>query len=124
MGGWGRARGHGIIATDARPPSVSVRTVSAMGEDPFERFRAVVRGRVQGVNFRYYTQRTAAQLGLRGWVRNQSDGSVEVVAEGPRPKLDQLLAFLRQGPPSARVDEVKMDWAQAQLDATAFEIRW
>ncbi len=95
-----------------------------MSQVQFERFRAVVRGRVQGVNFRYYTQRSAGQLGLYGWVRNQADGSVEVVAEGPRPKLEQLLTFLRRGPPSAQVDEVKVDWSPAQADCVEFEIRW
>ncbi|TMG57453.1 MAG: acylphosphatase, partial [Chloroflexi bacterium] len=55
-----------------------------------ERLHAVVRGDVQGVGFRYYVQRKARQLGLPGWVRNNDDGSVELVAEGERDALEQL----------------------------------
>ncbi len=79
------------------------------------RLRAVVRGRVQGVSFRYYTAQAANRLGLTGWVANQWDGTVETVAEGPREKLDQLLTFLHRGPPSAWVERVDVDW-QAPTD--------
>jgi acylphosphatase len=62
--------------------------------------RAVVYGRVQGVGFRFFVQDEAAKLGLTGYARNLSNGrSVEVVAEGPTPALDRLLASLRRGPP-------------------------
>ncbi len=72
-----------------------------------ERLQAQVRGRVQGVSFRFYTRDQAAALGLTGWVSNREDGSVEVVAEGSRSALDRLLTWLRHGPPSARVDDVQ-----------------
>ena len=75
-----------------------------------ERLHAQVRGRVQGVSFRFYTRDQAVGLGLTGWVSNRDDGSVEVVAEGARPALDRLLAWLRQGPPSARVDDLQYDF--------------
>ena len=75
-----------------------------------ERLQARVRGRVQGVSFRYYTRDQATAMGLTGWVANRDDGSVEVVAEGPRPALDRLLAWLRHGPPSARVDDLQYDF--------------
>ena len=61
------------------------------------RLHASVRGLVQGVSFRYYTLHRARELGLRGYVRNLWDGSVEVVAEGPRQSLEQLLTWLHQG---------------------------
>lgn len=70
--------------------------------------RATVRGRVQGVFFRDTTRRRALELGVMGWVRNQEDGTVLVHAEGPSDALDELLAFLRQGPDRARVDEVEV----------------
>jgi acylphosphatase len=67
------------------------------------RVRVVVEGRVQGVFYRDGCRREAQRLGVRGWVRNRSDGSVEVVAEGQRSKVDELLTWCRQGPPQARV---------------------
>src|SRR2546421_8024107 len=63
-----------------------------------ERLHAVVRGDVQGVGFRYFVQRKADQLGVRGWVRNNDDGTVEVVAEGERAALEQLASALEGGP--------------------------
>jgi len=62
-----------------------------------------VEGRVQGVGFRYFVRAQALELGLRGWVRNRPDGSVEAAAAGPGGALDRLEAFLLQGPPRARV---------------------
>ncbi len=75
--------------------------------------RAVVRGRVQGVGFREYVLMRARFLGLNGYVRNLPDGrSLEVVAEGARPDLEQLLDYLREGPRLARVDAVETDWPE------------
>jgi len=72
--------------------------------------RATVRGSVQGVGFRYETQRRAAQLGVLGWVRNDPDGgTVRVHAEGPRSAVDSLLEFLREGPRGAAVAEVEVE---------------
>jgi DNA ligase D-like protein (predicted 3'-phosphoesterase) len=68
--------------------------------------RASVRGQVQGVGFRDATVRRARQLGVMGWVRNSEDGMVAVHAEGPPEALEQLLAFLHEGPRTARVSEV------------------
>ena len=89
-----------------------------------ERLQAVVTGLVQGVNFRNYTRGEAARLGLGGWVRNQRDGSVEVLAEGPRPALEQLLAWLHHGPPAAQVDSVKAEWRLATGEFRRFDVRW
>jgi acylphosphatase len=69
-------------------------------------FSAGVRGRVQGVGFRYACIREARRLRVSGWVRNTPDGDVEVWAEGPGEKLDALRQWLRHGPPHARVDAV------------------
>ena len=72
------------------------------------RHRVVVSGRVQGVFFRNSCERLATGLGVSGWVRNRSDGTVEVVAEGERDAVDELLAWCRHGPPRARVDRVEV----------------
>lgn len=66
-------------------------------------YSIIITGRVQGVGFRYHTQRTAQALGLKGWVRNRPDGAVEVWAEGEESALEGLLDWLRHGPPTARV---------------------
>ena len=92
--------------------------------DTRERLHAIVDGIVQGVNFRYYTQERARSLSLTGWVRNRADGSVEVLAEGPRASLDQLLEFLRRGPPAASVTEVKEEWQAPTGEFALFDIRF
>ena|SRR5690349_13469580 len=71
--------------------------------------RATVRGAVQGVFFRQATVARAQQLGLLGWVRNEGDGTVRVHAEGPEPAVEQLLAFLGEGPPAAAVEAVESE---------------
>ena len=88
-----------------------------------KRLRAVVRGRVQGVGFRASTQARAARLGLTGYVRNQIDGSVELVAEGPRGVLDVLLDYLQTGPPGARVEQVTHEWFSATGEYAVFAVR-
>jgi len=70
--------------------------------------RATVRGRVQGVFFREATRARALALGALGWVRNAADGSVVVHAEGPEAAVEALIAFLREGPPAASVEEVEV----------------
>jgi acylphosphatase len=88
------------------------------------RLHAIVRGRVQGVGFRYTTQHEAQKLGLAGWVRNLQDGGVEVDAEGDRTHLETFLAFLHRGPLGAHVDAVESDWPAAQGSAPfPFEVR-
>jgi len=70
------------------------------------RAHLIIEGRVQGVFFRDTTRREAVGLGLRGWVKNRFDGSVEVIAEGPKDKVENLVQWCRQGPPAARVTEI------------------
>jgi acylphosphatase len=65
-----------------------------------------IRGRVQGVGYRAFVRDQATQLGLRGWARNRRDGSVEVLVNGERAVVDELIDWLRRGPPGARVAEL------------------
>lgn len=71
------------------------------------KLHAIVYGRVQGVGFRYFVHRNASKLGLKGWVRNNEDGSVEVIAYGDDEGISKLLQLLHQGPSMAFVSEVK-----------------
>jgi DNA ligase D-like protein (predicted 3'-phosphoesterase) len=83
--------------------------VTERGRAKGSAMRAVVRGRVQGIGFRDATVREARRLRAMGWVRNEDDGSVLVHAEGPEQAVEELLAFLRQGPPGARIDDVEVE---------------
>ena len=89
-----------------------------------EEFTAVVAGHVQGVGFRYFVIGKARILGLQGYVRNDSTGDVEVVAQGIRPALEQLLVHLKQGPPAAQVHEVQFAWREPTEYISGFHIRW
>ena len=84
--------------------------------------RFVVRGRVQGVGFRWFVEREAHVLGVSGWVRNNADGSVEVLAQGTRDQLLGLRSRLRQGPRAARVDEVEESEVGPVAGLTSFRI--
>ena len=86
------------------------------------RLQAFARGRVQGVGYRDFVERRASSLGLSGYVRNLSDGrTVEVVAEGPREKLESLVVHLRQGPGGAYVHEVEQRWSEATGHFSGFQ---
>lgn len=86
--------------------------------------RFLISGRVQGVGFRYWTVRQAGGLGLGGYVRNLPDGRVEVVAAGDEGDVDRLAGLCRQGPPSARVDEVsRQPCRDSGLSSGGFHIR-
>src|ERR1700716_4334682 len=84
--------------------------------------RFVVRGRVQGVGFRWFVEREAHVLGVSGWVRNNADGSVEVLAQGTRDQLSGLRSRLRQGPRAARVDGVEESESQPVSGLSSFRI--
>ncbi len=84
--------------------------------------RYLVTGRVQGVGFRWFVEREAAQLGMKGWVRNCEDGSVEVMATGTPEQQRALRAKLREGPRAARVDMVQESSAP-YLEAQSFRIQ-
>ncbi len=87
------------------------------------RLHAIVEGQVQGVGFRYFVQESAAQLNLTGWVRNRWNGSVEVIAEGPRLSLESLLRLLHRGPRSAIVMGVTPEWGPPTGEFSTFRIR-
>src|SRR2546421_11389283 len=78
-----------------------------------ERLHAVVRGDVQGVGFRYFVQRQAQQLGVQGWGRNNSDGTVELAADGKREGLEHLKRAVGEGPRMARVERGSAQWSGA-----------
>jgi len=84
--------------------------------------RYLVRGRVQGVGFRWFVEAEARTLGLAGWVRNNPDGSVEVLAVGSREQLSALRGRLQQGPRASRVDAVDESEAPSQPDLKNFRI--
>ena len=86
------------------------------------RLEATVRGRVQGVGFRVWALREGMHLGLDGFVANEADGSVRVVAEGPRRDLDRLVERLEEGPPSAIVERVLTRWEPARGLPAGFRI--
>jgi len=93
-----------------------------MVEKTVEARRFVVRGRVQGVGFRWFVEREAHVLGIRGWVRNNADGSVEVLGIGTREQLAGLRSRLYQGPRAARVDQVDETEARPTADLATFRI--
>jgi len=96
-----------------------------MADEPHAAFRAVVRGRVQGVGFREYVTGRATVLNVTGIVRNLDDGrSVEVVAEGPRAALDRLIDHLRDGPAMSRVDDIDVDWRAPTREFSGFRVAW
>jgi len=87
-----------------------------------QRMHVIVRGRVQGVFFRAWTQGVAKSLGLTGWVRNLADGGVELEAEGNVQALEDLLQRCKEGPPAARVDDLQCDWSSAEGNFQGFEV--
>jgi acylphosphatase len=86
------------------------------------RVHLLISGRVQGVGFRWATQREGSRLGLRGWVRNLADGRVEVVAEGAEAQVEELVEWCRQGPAGARVSEVVVERGEAEGQSGGFRI--
>jgi acylphosphatase len=94
-------------------------TGSRMGQ---KRIHLVVRGRVQDVFFRASAQREARRLGLTGWVRNRTDGAVELIAEGEEDQVKDLLAWAQHGPSTARVDKVDTRWRSYTGEFADFRI--
>ena len=88
------------------------------------RLHAEIYGIVQGVFFRSATEQKAFSLGIRGWVKNRRDGSVEVLAEGEREALEALLNWCRKGPPTARVDRVEHSWDDFKGEFSSFSVAY
>lgn len=80
-------------------------------------------GRVQGVGFRFTVRELAVSLGLRGYVRNRPDGSVELLAQGPRPDLERLLDRIRASRLGRYIEGVDTDWRPASRGHSGFEVR-
>jgi len=93
-----------------------------VSEQPTQARRFMVRGRVQGVGFRWFVEREAHILGISGWVRNNADGTVEVLAMGTRDQLSGLRAQLQQGPRASRVDHVEEFEARPVSGLSTFRI--
>ena len=88
--------------------------------------RATIRvyGEVQGVGFRAWVARKAVKLGLKGYVENQPDGSLLVVVEGERGRIEELVEECRRGPPLSRVESVEVEWGSYLGEFEDFEVRW
>lgn len=94
----------------------------ASAEKSIEARRFLVRGRVQGVGFRWFVEREAQMLSIAGWVRNNADGTVEVLAQGTSHQLSGLHSRLRQGPRAARVDSVEVSDVRPSANLSSFRI--
>ncbi|MFO7972105.1 MAG: acylphosphatase [Desulfobacterales bacterium] len=88
------------------------------------RVRAVISGRVQGVFFRLETKKAAGRYGVFGWVKNQRDGTVAAVFEGPGENVDSMLAWCKQGPPIAKVLDVDVTWESYTGEFNDFEVTY
>ncbi len=98
--------------------------MSQNDKNSVEELYAVIRGEVQGVGFRYFVVQRGLALGLRGYARNESNGDVEVLAQGTRPALERLLTLLRQGPAGADVRAVDTTWRAPTEHLSGFHVRW
>lgn len=94
-----------------------------MGEEAKVRLHAIVKGRVQGVGFRYFVRQQAQLIGALGWVRNLANGDVELTAEATQPELEELLIALRQGSPGSQVSDVQIEWGVATGELSGFAVK-
>jgi len=95
-----------------------------MPENDNSRAHVFVSGRVQGVSFRWYTQRQAQELDLTGWVRNLWDGRVEAIFEGDKKAVKDAVAWCHHGPPSAHVEDIEINYETPQGEFKGFRITW
>lgn len=86
--------------------------------------KIIVSGTVQGVGFRYFTQMKAVQFGITGWVKNQQDGTVEIVATGEQEDLNQFINELRQGNPFSKVSDIKIEQLTEMIPFKSFKIKY
>ncbi|MCY3871956.1 MAG: acylphosphatase [Gemmatimonadetes bacterium] len=89
-----------------------------------KRIRVTIRGRVQGVGYRYFTQREGGRFGLVGWVKNLPNGNVEAEAEGDEAHVDAFLKAIRRGPPASLVLDFQINEIPANHRDIAFDIRF
>ncbi len=86
--------------------------------------KAIVKGRVQGVGYRFFVEEIAYELGIKGYVRNLFNGNVEVVAHGKEEDIKRFIARLRQGPSLAYIADIEIDWNYQTEDFADFTIRY
>jgi acylphosphatase len=98
-------------------------TPEETGSNEIARVDAIVRGRVQGVGFRYFAWREAQDLDLEGWVANEPDGSLRCLAQGPRQRVEAFLQRLEDGPAAAIVERVSVSWMTASGPLGPFSVR-
>ena len=89
-----------------------------------KRIHLIISGRVQGVFYRFSTKRQAKILNITGWVRNNEDRTVEIIAEGEEESLKKLNAWCHKGPLMARVDDIKTEWENYTGEFEYFSIRY
>jgi acylphosphatase len=91
--------------------------------EEYAKAHLIVSGKVQGVFFRAETQRAATRLGVTGWVRNRSDGTVEADVEGARKDVMALIDWCKTGSPASRVEKVDVSWENYRGASSTFEVR-
>jgi len=117
-----RPLGRAISEASDERDTLSVADMNAAG--PKNAAEILVEGRVQGVGYRNFVQRKAAQLGLAGYVMNLKDGKVRVRVEGHREAIEELAREITKGPPLARVDNLGMTWRPPTGRFTSFGVRY
>jgi acylphosphatase len=88
------------------------------------RARLLIRGRVQGVFFRAFTEETARSLGLKGWVRNTPGGDVEAVFEGKKQDIERAIDLCHEGPPASNVTGIDVKWQDFKGEFPSFSVRY
>jgi len=111
------------LQSDLRNRTMASTNIQSRAQSPAQARRFLVRGRVQGVGFRWFVEREAQILQIAGWVRNDPDGSVEVLAIGTLEQLAELRSRLQEGPRAARVDNVEESEAEPVAGLNSFQVR-
>lgn len=88
------------------------------------RAHLIISGRVQGVFYRAFTEDAAHSLGLKGWVKNRSDGDVEAVFEGKKEDIESAIRSCYKGPPAARVNNIDVKWENFKGEFDTFSVRY
>jgi acylphosphatase len=88
------------------------------------RVHVTLHGRVQGVGFRFNTKIKGILNGLKGWVKNNSDGTVEIIADGKKENIKKLISWCNKGPFMSRVDDIEVEWLKYQEEFKTFSIRF
>lgn len=99
-------------------------SMAALDNPKIKQLRILVFGNVQGVFFRAFAKQAADSLGLKGWVKNLPDGSVEAIAQGSEEKLDEFLKLLKKGLPASRVDSVNFEFEKIKEEFVDFVIKY